>query len=558
MKNRLFTSALAALALCSCSQKTNMPSENDSLRFDSSRYSEDALCLPGGRIVNYRSYEQLYYVRNIEDSTYQYLNIYVPEEALASQDAPILMRNYIDSYLASTARRPTINDATARALAEGYIVCIPGARGSNSALDLDDASTLYNGRCPAALCDLKAAVRYLRFNDALIPGNSERIVVDGSGAGAAFAALLGSTGNSPLFAAQLSNMGAAEVRDDVFAAICFSPNTDLQHADMAYEWTFAGLDGSLRPMDESHKALAQECASQFGQYINELAMVNPLNGQTLTADNYADYLKALVLASVQRAVDEGCDIPDDLEVYYNIISEGKASVGEGNAHKIHLTLSTEKESHKEAPREPGKMRKPRRDSNGNLCPRRNDPHAPQLLVELGDLALASDSASKHALPFSSTAVAGDYVMDVNLKAFLANIAKNGSLKAFPAFDSYGVLGGKPTAENKVMGSKDGESANFTQFAASKVNPSANTDEIDNLASLYNPMAFIGKNDVSVAHFWYIRHGSLDTETSLPISINLTTLLQNNDKDVNFVIAWNRQNEGDYNLNDLFSWLKSIK
>lgn len=40
-------------------------------------------------------------------------------------------------------------------------------------------------------------------------------------------------------------------------------------------------------------------------------------------------------------------------------------------------------------------------------------------------------------------------------------------------------------------------------------------------------------------------------------VNLATKLENADKDVNFLLAWNRPHSGDYALNELFEWISEI-
>ena len=98
--------------------------------------------------------------------------------------------------MATTAKSPSASDATGRALKEGYVVCIPGSRGANSTVTRD-GKTIYTGTAPNGLLDLKAAIRYLRYNDEVIPGSAERIIIDGTSAGGAMAALVGATGDRP-------------------------------------------------------------------------------------------------------------------------------------------------------------------------------------------------------------------------------------------------------------------------------------------------------------------------------------------------------------------------
>lgn len=166
--------------------------------------------MPTGEIVDYTAYTKLYYVANVEDSTYQYLNIFVP--ASADGHSPIFMRNYVGDYMASQAGDINPGDASGRTLLEGYVVVIPGARGRNSVVKGPDGSDVYTGRAPAAILDLKAAVRYLRHYDDVIPGDSERIISDGTSAGGTMSALLGATGNNPDYEPYLKAMGAFDGR----------------------------------------------------------------------------------------------------------------------------------------------------------------------------------------------------------------------------------------------------------------------------------------------------------------------------------------------------------
>ncbi|MDE6370859.1 MAG: carboxylesterase family protein, partial [Duncaniella sp.] len=198
-----------------------------------------SLVMPSGDTVEYKAYEGILYVTNVEDSTYQTLNIYVPTDLKGRKDSeiPVIMRQYVGGYMASTAKSPSATDASGRALQEGYVVCIPGARGSNSVVERD-GKKVYTGIAPNGLLDLKAAVRYLRYNDSRIPGNSERIFIDGTSAGGAMSALIGATGNNKEYGPYLEAMGAAKAKDNVYGAICYCPITDLNHADMEYEWLY--------------------------------------------------------------------------------------------------------------------------------------------------------------------------------------------------------------------------------------------------------------------------------------------------------------------------------
>jgi hypothetical protein len=79
----------------------------------------------------------------------------------------------------------------------GYVVVSPGCRGR----DNQAAGGTYYGKAPAAIADLEAADRYIRHNTGVIPGNVDWIISSGCSAGGAVSALLGASGNSPLYGA---------------------------------------------------------------------------------------------------------------------------------------------------------------------------------------------------------------------------------------------------------------------------------------------------------------------------------------------------------------------
>ena len=153
--------------------------KEESLRFNPQTERHGFLVYPNGDTLHYRAYEQLYYVKHVAYSTCQFLNIYVPASITEQQtDVPLFFRTYVGGYRSSAARTPSPTDATGRALKEGFVVVIPGSRGWNST-QLAAANDLrYIGCAPAALLDLKAAIRYLRYNDALIPGDATQIITD--------------------------------------------------------------------------------------------------------------------------------------------------------------------------------------------------------------------------------------------------------------------------------------------------------------------------------------------------------------------------------------------
>ena len=485
------------------------------LAFDANAGVKSKMTVYDGTEVSYTAYERLFYVTNVEDSTYQFLNVYVPDGA--TQQTPIFLRTYVGGYMASPAAQPQTGDATGRALKEGYVVVIPGTRGRNSSIIADKAyakkhkgvkkgQTVYTGRAPKAILDQKAAIRYLRHFDKQIPGDAERIITDGTSAGGAMSALMGATGNNPEYAELLKAMGAADERDDVFASVCYCPIIDLEHADMAYEWLYQQTD-SRQALDETHKSYTKELAALFPAYLKSLNLKKP-DGTPLTADNYLDYLKSEIIRSAQIAKNAGADIPDSLGFKFTSEAGGMFA----------------------AP------------INGGIRPQMQGGQPP-----MGMRPMRGGMGRKQV---------GEYITDLDMQKYLNYVVSTQALKGVPAFDSQIDGINNASGENEEFGDGTGISVNFTDFTAQK-NNTVLTDAIRQNVRLMNPMSFIGDGNTSVAPHWYIRHGARDRDTAFPVPVNFATKLQNAGKDVDFLLAWNRPHSGDYALDEVFKWIAKI-
>ena len=266
------------------------------------------------------------------------------------------------------------------ALQKGYIVASPGARGRTN--QNDDGT--YYGKAPAAIVDLKAAVRYLHYNDNLMPGTADKIISNGTSAGGALSALLGATGNNEDYKPYLEALGAANASDAIYAASCYCPITNLDNADMGYEWLFNGINDytkmniskdengqikrekqTLTQNDEQMK-YSDELKAAFPEYVNNLNLLDSEgNSLTLDADGngtFKDYVKSYVIQSVQSAVDQGKDVSDitwatiqdgtvtdvDFNGYINYLSRSKAApafdkvnLSDGNASAENNLFGTE-------------------------------------------------------------------------------------------------------------------------------------------------------------------------------------------------------------------------
>ncbi|MDR1218131.1 MAG: alpha/beta hydrolase [Treponema sp.] len=459
-----------------------------SLDMDKMTSVEKTLVFYDGAVVNYRAYEKIYYVKNVADPAYHYLNMYIPESAYTGNgETSIFLWNTVGGYMASRYQEPTVADVAGRALREGFIVVIPGVRGWNSMVDQAGEpvavplgspapeGAVYTGRAPAAIVDLKAAVRFLRHNDAVMPGSAERIISDGTSAGGALSALLGASGNNPAYEPYLRALGAAEERDDIFAAICYCPIIDLEHADMAYEWLYRGTNAQARSLQPGETAVSNELAALYPAYLDSLGL-RMSDGTAVSSANYMTYLKAFLLNSAQTARNADFDIPGETGVILNKNFQGTP---------------------------------------------------------------------------------GELVLDIDMDKYLNYVVVRTPLKTPPAFDQFGVLNQGPSAENRLFGGEKGDSANFTTYSAEKSNSSVIDEALQSRVDLMNPMNFIGDGVSRVAKNWYLRHGSVDRDTAFQIPINLYTKLNNFGYDVDFRLTWNRGHQGDYDLDDLFMWIKKI-
>ncbi|GAA2330725.1 subtype B tannase [Streptomyces kunmingensis] len=286
----------AALATASMARAAAPPS----LVFDPHAYTELTATIKDtegtAHEVVYRFTEVASYVAKPVDPAYQSLNVSVPVtidgKAVDAGRAPILLANQIGGYMPSSVAGATginasgMGGGTSRqglALAAGYVVVEPGARGRT----LVDSSGTYYGTAPAVIVDLKAAVRYLRFNKGRVPGDVDRIVSGGVSAGGALSALLGASGDSPLYRPYLEELGAAPASDAIFATGTWCPITDLEHADMAYEWCWGSnplSGGSL-----VDRTTSRELATTYADYLASLHLKAKGFG-SLTARNLDAYL----------------------------------------------------------------------------------------------------------------------------------------------------------------------------------------------------------------------------------------------------------------------------
>ncbi|OUY05967.1 subtype B tannase [Acinetobacter populi] len=350
----------------SLQQSSNLSSSTVSkysLDFNPQNYSVQSVEVDGKKIA-VRAYENIVYVANPVDTDYQIMNIYIPEDyfhdksigAYNAATAPIFFPNQVGGYMpgkpatlngrggmgggmppmssrdntagqtnTQTNRSGSQTNSVATALSRGYIVASAGARGRTT----QNAQGIYTGKAPAAIVDLKAAVSYLHFNDARMPGDANKIISNGTSAGGALSALLGATGDHPEYRPYLTALGAAPASNAIFAVSAYCPISNLDHADSAYEWQFKGIntyknikmsmldynvqrqtsDGTLTSDQIQYSQLL---AQTFPAYLNGLKL-HDTHQQLLQLDtqgegSFKNYVKQFVINSAQKALAQGTDL----------------------------------------------------------------------------------------------------------------------------------------------------------------------------------------------------------------------------------------------------------
>lgn len=280
----------------------------------------ETMAVSGDEIeVPYYALEGVCFCTKPVDDRFEYMNLYVPacymkqnEDGTVSIDpdgifetatadgetvtytadtAPILYINTLNGYDAGYA--PSVEGARPgqdagyyyQFLEQGFIMTGVAGRGRNSSDEMGQS----NGLVPEGLVDLKAGVRWLKYNDPWLPGSSERIVTMGSSSGGAMSAMLGATGNHPDFAPYLERIGALDTSDDVWASVCYCPMANLEFADGIAEWQYGVKEAGDR-FDDFTAAMSQALYDGFVAYMQSLGLDLGDDGES--GAFYEGYLQA--------------------------------------------------------------------------------------------------------------------------------------------------------------------------------------------------------------------------------------------------------------------------
>ena len=475
-----------------------------SLAFDAKNY-ESMSTTVDNKEIKYRAFEYIPYVANPIDIDQQYMNIYVPEEyfnngtvnGYNTQTAPIFMPNAVGGYMPSQAMTPKVENGKPNsvlyALSRGYVVASPATRGrTNKASDGN-----FIGKAPAVIVDLQAATAYLHANDSTMPGNANRIITNGTSAGGAVSLLQGAAGNNSDFQPYLQALGAATAATNVYAVSAYAPITNLDAADMAYEWSYKGITsfnkvtmgqgelpqanvgGNTAPpqrtmqrvnLNADDVAYSNLLSEHFPEYVNNLQLRDAM-GRVLKLDKngngtFKNYVKAFIIDAANKAQTKGTD----LSKHTYLVRDGKTGA----------------------------------------------------------------------------------IKDINWEAYNQFVSRS---KAPGAFDSRS----NDSGENSLFGTSTTDNNHFTITAALHDTTPNQDVYVENakIVTMMNPMNYLGSPAATNARYYRIRYGTADSNTSVAIPLIVGTRAQNLGYNVDMATPFGVDHSGDYDLDELFNWMDNI-
>ena len=475
-----------------------------SLAFDAKNY-ESMSTTVDNKEIKYRAFEYIPYVANPIDIDQQYMNIYVPEEyfnngtinGYNAQTAPIFMPNSVGGYMPSQAMTPKVENGKPNsvlyALSRGYVVASPATRGrTNKASDGN-----FIGKAPAVIVDLQAATAYLHANDSTMPGNANRIITNGTSAGGAVSLLQGAAGNNSDFQPYLQALGAATAATNVYAVSAYAPITNLDAADMAYEWSYKGITSFNKVT--------------MGQ--GELPQAN-VGGNT---------------APPQRTM-QRVNLNSDDVAYSNLLSEHFPEYV--NNLQLHDSM--------------GRVLKLDKNGNGTF---KN--YVKAFIIDAANKAQAKGTdLSKHTYLVRDNKTGA--IKDINWEAYNQTVSRS---KSPGAFDSRS----NDSGENSLFGTSTTDNTHFTITAALHDTTSNQDVYVENakIVTMMNPMNYLGSPAATNARYYRIRYGTADSNTSVAIPLIVGTRAQNLGYNVDMATPFGVDHSGDYDLDELFNWMDNI-
>lgn len=466
--------------------------------------------------------------------------------------APVVMPVNTGGYAAQKA--PSSYDGTGLStyLSQGFVYVYAGCRGRNNGTNPD--GTAYDSGAPWGVTDLKAAVRYLRCNDSLIPGNKNRIFTFGHSGGGAQSALMGATGDSEMYMPYLSSIGALmkdsqgkPLSDAIDGAMCWCPITNLTQADLSYEWMMGQFSSEgTRAYGTWTRSLSRDMARAYADSLNRMGLRDEQgNVLTLTqsesgiymAGPYYDYLKTTIETSLNNFLKDN-QFP---------LTTGQSDFQVDGAF-------------------PGQRAQ---ESMGGWTPPKGAPVMPMAQEEPHTYNSAKEyiDALNGDNPWITYDEKTNTATISSVEAFVEHMKQ--ATKSVGAFDDLQ----KAQAENLLFGNGQNDALHFdgnmTYFMEKRQNTYKNYSDYDdsirqayegdmnNVDALhvdtltrqlmYDPMTFIlvpagEKKPSTLAKHWRIHTGISQGDTALTTEVNLALALkQRKDvEDVDFAMVWEKK------------------
>ena len=566
----------AALSACSGSgaDETSSSAETSLSQIDMSKwqYNEDD-------DVYYQI--GISYCENPADESYEQLAVFVPGAYMTGTD------NGDGTYTCELDESAEINGYTADTAPLVMPVNTPGYSAQNALTEYTDVSEYTSagfvyvhagcrGRdegAPAGVTDLKAAVRYIRYCDDVLAGDSESIFTFGMSGGGAQSAVMGAAGDSELYDAYLEEIGAVQgVSDAVLGSMCWGPITNLDTADEAYEWMMGTTRSGL---SDEEQQISDRLAEAFASYINE-AGIKDADGNTLTLEesdegiyqsgSYYEYMKSVIEDSLSNFL-------QDTEFPYDASSSSSGKMGgggmpSGGAPAFGSGEKPDRAPSGEAP-DFGSGEKPDGAPSGGP-----DGSSPDMSNAEANDDITRNDTSGSGLSLSGTyETAQDYIDALNENGeWVTYDADSGEVtitgiedfvsafktasKNLGAFDQLDAGQG----ENTLFGYGDGSGAHFdktlagileglgSEYASSYAADLEKTDSAGNTAdtrlNMYTPLYYLlesedGYGTSTVAKYWRIRTGINQSDCALSTEVDLALALENYDdvSSVDFETVW---------------------
>ena len=317
------------------------PTRIEAMEFSTNNWSYD-------RSNNVYYQIKVRYVLDPVSDDYETLGIYVPGEYLScvekdskyecavdasgtlndytAMSAPIVMPIDASEYEAVKSPGSYNYKTASEYVRKGFIYVYVGHRGRID--DRERENIKYAMGAPWGAVDLKAAVRFIRYQGDKLPGNKNAVIMFGVLSGGGLASLLGASGDNPLFSPYLEKIGARMAYDDgtpvsdaINGVSVWSPLTEFATADAAYEWSMGQY---IRDPVDTKAKLTEDLAGVFVDYVNKMGFSKdgvPLRLDSVTSGSYYDYIIGEIEKSLNNYLEDKYELEEDRSKYIEKLGE---------------------------------------------------------------------------------------------------------------------------------------------------------------------------------------------------------------------------------------------